>query len=201
VTIKVVTDNLFERFLFEAPDQDPPDLDDGGAPPDVDDDSMGDAPDAPDDNPPPDMDEDAGSSDFDTYDDENGDDQGDEGQGDENQESEKEQLNNMKLNEKISAIMNMNLYQRYLSLLNNISNQLTMIKDNNDLLSSISDDCLDVVEALDKLDENIHLYLKNNFMNEDYSKNLLFFNKCLNLLKLLNDSFNDKVHKGIRSIK
>jgi hypothetical protein len=193
----VPTDNIFERFLFEAPDDDPPD--DGGAPPDLDDTmDMGDTSDASNDDPPPDIDDGAGGEGFDTFDDQS-DDMGD--QGGDDQPSEEDQLNNMKLNEKISAIMNMNLYQRYLSLLNNISNQLTMIKDNNDLLSSISSESLDVVEALNKLDENIHLYLKNNFMNEDYSKNLLFFNKCINLLKLLNDSFNDKVHKGIRSIK
>ena len=48
-----------------------------------------------------------------------------------------------------------------------------------------------LVEFVKRLDENIRLYLKNSFINENYSKNLLFFNKCLNLLKLLNDISND----------
>ena len=107
---------------------------------------------------------------------------------------------NLGIDDKVSAIMNMNLYQRYLSLLNNIGNQLTMIKHNNDILYTLTDTIVDTTIALKKLDENIRLYLKNYFINENYSKNLLYFNKCLNLLKLLNDSFDANIKKSIKSI-
>jgi len=116
------------------------------------------------------------------------------------EENPDDKLKNLGLDEKISAIMNMNLYQRYLSLLNTIGGQLTMIKNNSDILHTLSADSLDIVESLKKLDENIRLYLKNSFLNENYSKNLLFFNKCLNLLKLLNDVFDSNVKKGIKTI-
>ena len=49
-----------------------------------------------------------------------------------------------------------------------------------------------------QLDENIRLYLKDIFLNENYSKNLLFFNKCLNLLNILNKIFSQKIRKGIK---
>ena len=92
----------------------------------------------------------------------------------------------------------MNLYQRYLTLLNTNGSQLTMIKNNSDILFTLSKDSLSIVEKLKKLDENIRLYLKNSFLHENYSKNLLFFNKCLNLLKILNDIFDKEVRKGIK---
>ena len=102
------------------------------------------------------------------------------------------------LDDKVSAIMNMNLYQRYLSLLTTIKTQLTMIRDNNDILRTLSPDSLNIVDSLKKLEENINLYIKNNFTHENYSKNLLFFNKCLNLLKLLNDVFDKDINSGIK---
>lgn len=95
--------------------------------------------------------------------------------------------------------MNMQLYQRYLSLLNTITGQLTTVKNNSDVLYGISPDSLDIIEQLKKLDENVRLYIKNSFLHENYSKNLLFFNKCLNLLQLLNVEFDKVIQKGIKS--
>lgn len=204
-----MSNNIFERFLYEASDDDPPDttapdiqqpdtsgppdIPDGAAtdngPPDIPDDGDNDM--GVDDGAPPDI---GGEDDTFGGDDGFTDDNGDDG-------AQENDPNNLELDEKISAIMNMNLYQRYLSLLNNITNQIAMIKDNNDILYTLSPESLDIQTALKKLDENVHLYLTNNFLNENYSKNLLFFNKCLNLLKLLNDAFNEKIQKGIKAIK
>lgn len=197
--------NMFEKFLYEAPGDDPPDVQQATeSPPDVPTDTpadTGDPPDIPDDagdapaidDGPPDMQDDGFGDDV-GYDDTGG---GEE----EGSEGGEENPNNLGLDEKISAIMNMNLYQRFLSLLNTIAGQLTMLKNNSDVLFSLSTDSLETIEQLKKLDENIRLYLKNSFLNENYSKNLLFFNKCLNLLKLLNDVFDKNVRKGINAMK
>ena len=199
--------NIFERFLFEAPDDGniPPDMvNNPSPPPEVPEGAENDGPpelseDMTDDGPPElseDMTDDGppemgdfGEDDF--SDEENMDDES----------NEENQLQNIGLDDKVSAIMNMNLYQRYLSLLNTIGGQLNMIKSNSDILHSLSSDSLDIVESLNKLDENIRLYLKNSFINENYSKNLLFFNKCLNLLKLLNEVFDSNIKKGIKTIE
>lgn len=193
--------NIFEQFLFEAPGDDtppdmvdngPPDVPDGAEntepPPDMPDENLGGGDMVPDDG-PPDMPDEFGEDEFGTGD-----------MGTDETQNPDEQLQSLGLDEKISAIMNMNLYQRYLTLLNTIGNQLTMIKNNSDILHTLSAESLDIVDSLKKLDENIRLYLKNSFLNENYSKNLLFFNKCLNLLKLLNDVFDSNVKKGIRTI-
>ena len=195
--------NIFERFLFEAPgDEVPPDMVD--APPEIpegaeDDTSPPDLPDEPDidsgsetmsDDSPPDMPDDLG----DGFSEEDPSATTDE-------ENPEDKLKNLGLDEKISAIMNQNLYQRYLALLNNIGGQLTMIKNNSDILYTLSSDSLSIIESLKKLDDNIILYLKNSFINENYSKNLLFFNKCLNLLKLLNDVFDSDIKKGTKAIQ
>lgn len=187
--------SLFEKFLFEAPGDDPPDtapepeasdppveepsFDD--APPDITDEPIGA------DEPPPDIGGDNEFASDDTF-------------GDEQPEID---LNdkNLGLDDKVSAIMNMNLYQSFLSLLNSIGGQISSIKDKLDVLSSLSKDSINVLQSLEKLDENIRLYLKNYFINENYSKNLLFFNKCLNLLKLLNDSFHRGIDKGIKDME
>lgn len=105
------------------------------------------------------------------------------------------------LDDKVSAVMNVSLYQRYLSLLTNISQELSSIRNNNDIIYTLSEDTTKIVDSLNRLDENIRLYMKNSFPHENYSKNLLFFNKCLNLLKLLNDSFNSSIKKGMHSMK
>lgn len=198
--------NMFERFLYEAPGDDPPDTSPPTeSPPDVPDnppeidqgDNLEDPPeiDLGDDNDgggfgdsPPDMDDSFGTDDGSMNNETND-------TGDENQNKD------IGLDEKISAIMNMNLYQKFLSLLNTIAGQQTMLKNNSDILYSLSPESLDTIDSLKKLDENIRLYLKNYFLNENYSKNLLFFNKCLNLLKLLNDVLDKNVRKGINAMK
>ena len=199
-----INKNIFEQFLFEAPeDETPPDMVDNGTPevpagaendepPDLPDDaSFGGSDDVPSGDEPPELsEEDFGTDDF-----------NDEEMDTDNQEDSDSKLNNLGLDDKVSAIMNMNLYQRYLVLLNTIGGQLTMIKNNSDILYTLSNESLDIVEQLKKLDENIRLYLKNSFVNENYSKNLLFFNKCLNLLKLLNDVFDSNIKKGLNATK
>lgn len=201
--------SLFEQFLYEAPGDDPspdsapdttPAEDTGGAPPDMPDEAPAE------DDSPPDMGDDFGGDDMnDAPPEMGGEDDGgfedDMGFGDDtdsNESQEDNNENNLELDEKISSILNMNLYQRYLTLLNTIGSQLTMIKNNSDILFTLSKDSLSIVEKLKKLDENIRLYLKNSFLHENYSKNLLFFNKCLNLLKLLNDIFDKDIRKGIK---
>ena len=186
-------DNIFEKYLFEAPadESEPPTVDDSPAqedsdPPQLDDDGTGDF--GGGDESEPDMSMDDSGSDFS---DDNNEDNGD---------PQENETKNMKLDAKVSAIMNMNLYQRFLSLLNNIGNELTMIKANSDILYTVSNESIDIIDKLKKLDDNIRIYLKNYFLNEDYSRNLLFFNKCLNMLKILNDIFDKNVHKGMRDV-
>lgn len=194
--------SLFERVITEAPD-DPPDIpkedtpppdipsdlstqDEG--PPDIPNESEGDASGDIDSGEPPDLDGDFGGEEPEGLDDQSFD-----GEGDERQ--------SLEIDEKISAVMNQQLYQRFLALLNNITSQLSMIKNNSDVLFTLSTDSLDIIDSLKKLEENVRLYLKNYFLNENYSKNLLFFNKCLNLLKLLNEIFDKNIQKGIRSME
>ena len=138
-----IESNIFERFLFEAPEDDiPPDMVDNG-PPDVPDGAENDEPpDLPEDDlggddagvsdDMPDMPDEFGEEDF--NDEGMSEDMPDEG------ESNGNNLQNLGLDDKISAIMNMNLYQRFLTLLNTIGNQLTMIKNNSDILYTLSID-------------------------------------------------------------
>lgn len=189
--------DFFERFLFEAPGDDPPDTG-GDGPPDIPDDA-GDTPG------PPDL-PDVGGGD-DSGDDSPPDLGGDEGFGDDagfgdndSGDGDNEQGQDPGLDEKVSAVLNRELYQRFLSLLDTIAGQLSMLKTNGDVLFTLSPESLDIVGSLKRLDENIRLYLKNTFLNENYSGNLLFFNKCLNLLKLLNDVFDRNVRKGIKEM-
>lgn len=188
--------DFFERFLFEAPGDDPPDTG-GDGPPDIPEDA-GDAPGPPDlpdpgggdvgDDSPPDLADDGGFGDDTDF------------GADGSNASEDGQEPDPGLDEKVSAVLNQELYQRFLSLLNKISGQLAMLKTNGDVLFTLSPESLDIVGSLKRLDENVRLYLKNTFLNENYSGNLLFFNKCLNLLKLLNDVFDRNVRKGIKEM-
>lgn len=89
--------------------------------------------------------------------------------------------------EKISNVLNSKLYQRYLSLLNRIENEILSIKNNSDIFNIICKQSYESIEILKKLSENIRIYLNEFFLKENYSKNLLFFNKCINLYKLTND--------------
>ena len=168
-----------------APDDMPDMGDDGGSPPDFggDDGSMDDG-------------EDGSPPDF-------GDDEG--GFGDEDgatdEEGGEDQKEPMDLDDKVSAIMNANLYTRFLTMLTNIEAQMSQMKSNADIVYTLSPDASDMYNKYKQLDDNIRLYLNNSFIDENYSKNLLFFNKCLNLLKLLNDSFSSYVNKGIREQK
>ena len=185
--------NLFEKYLFEAPDESPPDVADTG-PPDMPDD----APDSG----PPDLDAGGGDIGGDDPPEMGGGDFGDDGFGDmggNGDGSEGDPTEELELDDKISAILNLNLHQRFLAMLNKIANQLTMLKNNADVLHTLSPESLEMVGALTKLDENIHLYLKNSFDNENFSKNRLFFDKCLNYFRLLKEQFGKQVKKGIRS--
>ena len=194
--------DLFERFLFEAPEDDPPDMTDS-TPPDIPDDMGSDdaPPDIDDggdvgmDDAPPDMGEEESFTDDDGgFGDDMGDDEGDENSGDENSA-------NMGLDDKISAVMNAKLYNQFLSLLSRITTQITSMNNNADVLFVISPDTLDTSKSLKQLDENIRDYLKHEFPNANYSKNLLFFNKCMNLLRLITDAFNKTIQKGIKEAK
>jgi len=190
--------NMFEKIIFEAPGDPPPDIpEEDTTAPDM---PPDDPPEIPADDPgggigggsmegeaPPDMD----------MGDIGGGDAG--GVWDASAEGEGEQPE-LELDEKISTVMNQGLYQRFLALLNKIGNQLSMIKNNSDILYTLSHESLEIIGSLKKLDENIRLYLDNSFLNENYSKNLLFFNKCLNLLKLLNEIFEKNVQKGIKAM-
>jgi hypothetical protein len=119
---------------------------------------------------------------------------GDDGSNDpDNDSSNTEDLD---LDEKISTVMNANLYQRFLTLIGSIADQLSILKDNNDTIYSASPKSLGIIESLKKLRENINLYLAYYFTNNNYSKNLLFFNKCLNLLNLLNKNFEKDLKDG-----
>ena len=100
----------------------------------------------------------------------------------------------------ISAIMNNKLYQRFINLLGSTKSKISEIKDNSDVLYTIAPECTEVIKTLQSLEENIRLYLKNKFVNEDYGKNLLFFNECLNLRALLSDIFDDIIKKGIKHV-
>lgn len=185
--------DLFQQSLFlEAPgdegeastDAQPTDPPADDAPPDIPDDVGTES----DNDAPPDM------PDEDPSDDGLGDTGFDDGQ----QQEEEDPNKTMKLDAKVSTVMNVNLYQRYLTLLNTINTQLSMIKNNGDMIYTLSDQTSSIIASLKKLDENVRLYMSNIFLEENYSRNLLFFNKCLNLLKLLNDSFDASIQKGIK---
>lgn len=168
-----------------APDDMPNMGDDAGSPPDFggDDGSMDDGGDGS----PPDFGDDEGGF------------GGDDGATDE--EGGEDQKEPMDLDDKVSAIMNANLYTRFLTMLTNIEAQMSQMKSNADIVYTLSPDASEMYNKYKQLDDNIRLYLNNSFIDENYSKNLLFFNKCLNLLKLLNDSFSLYVNKGIREQK
>ena len=172
--------SFFKSILYEA-DEPPPDFPpaDVEEPPDLPVDEAPDLGDIGETEAPPDINED------------------DEYMDDVSNDQENNNQENLELDEKISAIMNANLYQKYLSLLNAIGTQITTVKDKNDVLYTIASDSSQILTSLRKLDENIRIYVTNRFMRENYSKNLLFFNKCINLYKLLNDAFITSLKNGI----
>lgn len=198
--------SLFERYLIEAPGDE--------AAPDANMDASNDAtstdnpPDAPAEDPPaidgtPGDDnagdftaDDPGGEDPPDMDDFSTDDMGDMSDDESNNDDAPTGLDT-----KVSAIMNQTLYKRYLSLLNQIASQQTSIKNNSDILYTISADVAGIVKSLSKLEENIRSYLKNTFADENYSRNLLFFNKAINLFKLLDDSFDAIIREGMEQQK
>lgn len=196
----------FYRWMFEADDA-PPDINlgsdqaDDSPPPDISDDSSNEQ---GSDDMPPDLNMNDTSGDFDdtSFGDEGMDDAGfgeDESGGEDASNNQEDNPDNMNLPEKVSAIMNNQLYQRYLSMLNSVGTQISQMTDNGDVLFSLmKDGYSELLNKFKKLDENIKLWMKNNFINSDYSKNLLFFNMCLNLQSLLNESFNKKIKKGVK---
>ena len=132
--------DLFQQSLFlEAPgdegeastDAQPTDPPADDAPPDIPDtvgtESDNDA--------PPDM------TDEDPSDDGLGDTGFDDGQ----QQEEEDPNKTMKLDAKVSTVMNVNLYQRYLTLLNTINTQLSMIKNNGDMIYTLSDQTSSII--------------------------------------------------------
>lgn len=185
-------ENLFLKYLTEAPEDEapeetPPNIpEEDTGPPDLDEPTGG-----PDDA-PPDLDDN-----FDTGVDEGGFEEEPEQQ---DQGSSNNEINIDNLSDKVSAILNEQLYQRFLTLLTTIGNQISLLKNNNDVLLVVTEDIGKISESYNKLRENIRVYLTNNFMHENYSKNLLFYNKCLNLMVLLNESFNAKVSKGLKNV-
>ena len=178
-------ENLFLKYLTEAPEDEapeetPPDIpEEDTGPPDLDEPTGG-----PDDA-PPDLDDN-----FDTGVDEGGFEEKPEQQ---DQGSSNNEINIDNLSDKVSAILNEQLYQRFLTLLTTIGNQISLLKNNNDVLLVVTEDIGKISESYNKLRENIRVYLTNNFMHENYSKNLLFYNKCLNLMVLLNKSSSSRV--------
>jgi len=189
--------SFFEQVLFEAPGTeatpdataapDMPDVGTSDSPPDMptNDDLTGEA----DTEMPPDMPEDMSSDDNDF-----GSDMDDINSDDENNGEKKE----LEIDEKISNILNKLLYDKFLTLLNQIGSQLSNIKNNNEILHSIVPNLGEIVEEFKRLDESIRLYINNSFISENSSKNLLFFNQCLNALKMLNDKFSQEINKGTR---
>lgn len=188
--------SLFERWMFEAPGDDPPDaqLAEDTTPPEIPDDTPEEGPpdmdagddvggdETPADDGPPDLTDD-------TFD--------DAGYGDEGEEGG-EDVKDMGLDDKVSSVLNYNLYQSYLELLTEIRSTITSIKNNSDILYAISKDTEGIINALRKLDENMRLYIDNSFTHERYEKNLLFYNKCKNLAKLLNDKFDSIINQGLK---
>ena len=169
--------SFFEQVLLEAPDAGPPDMpnaDEGDA-------LAGEVA-------PPDMQDDAPAED----------DFGSDFGSDDDQQNDQDQ-NNLGIDEKISNILNKLLYDKFLTLLNQIGSQISNIKNNNEILHSLVPNLGEISEEFKRLDESIRLYINNSFIYENSSKNLLFFNQCLNALKLLNERFSHEINKGIHN--
>lgn len=117
------------------------------------------------------------------------------------EEGQEEETKEPEVGEKISAAMNSSLYQQFMTMINTISNQLGDIRNNNDVIFVTAPDALSITKPLSKLADNIRLYLANNFVGTNYSKNLLFYNKCLNQLNLLTEIFTRKLQQGNKDAK
>lgn len=186
--------SFFEQVLLEAPgDETPPEdvspepTQDAGSPPDMPDIGGGDNQDG--EESPPDMQDDT------QPDDDFGSDFG----SDDNDQQNDQDQNNLGIDEKISNILNKLLYDKFLTLLNQIGSQISNIKNNNEILHSLVPNLGEISEEFKRLDESIRLYINDSFIYENSSKNLLFFNQCLNALKLLNEKFSHEINKGIHN--
>lgn len=113
-----------------------------------------------------------------------------------NQGDQQNQPENIPLDKKISTILNESLYRRFLILKDKVTNHLSMITNNADTIQSLVPTALDILTSLKKLQENIELYLTRQFTAEDYSVNLLFYNKCINYISLLDDNFATELKKA-----
>lgn len=160
----------------DAPaDDSPPDMDDGG---DMDDED------------PPDI---GGGGDG--YDADDG--FGDSAAGDDNG-NKKEEITG--LSNKVSAVLNERLYKQVLALLSQITVKKEMVRDNIDMIRTIDPDATGITEDLTRLEENIRDYSDHTFLNENYSSNMLFYTKCLNLFNLLCARFSERLSKGIKKV-
>ena len=186
--------SFFEQVLLEAPGDETPEppadtstepVPDAG-PPDMPNADEGDA--LAGEVAPPDMQDDAPAED----------DFGSDFGSDDDQQNDQDQ-NNLGIDEKISNILNKLLYDKFLTLLNQIGSQISNIKNNNEILHSLVPNLGEISEEFKRLDESIRLYINNSFIYENSSKNLLFFNQCLNALKLLNERFSHEINKGIHN--
>jgi len=181
------------KFLFEAPgDEDEPTTD---AP----------AEDAPTDEAPPDMNTtDEGGTDVDVTDDpgDNGPPDIDMGNDDFDSDfsSDEGSTENISVPEKISAILNVNLYKNFMKLISDIGTQLNTIKHNIDMFNALTPTTSDTVDQFHKLDENVRLYMTTKFRDERYENNQLFYDKCKTLYQFLNEKFGKEINKGIKNI-
>ena len=188
--------SFFKQVLYEAPGDDAPANPPAEMPPtDTNNDSPPDSmPDMSSDDAggaPPDMPGMGGE-------DEGSDDMGgmnDFGSDDEQNDDEKK---NLEIDEKISNILNKLLYDKFLTLLNQIGSQLSNIKNNNEILHAIVPSLGELTEQYKRLDESIRLYINNSFTYNNSSKNQLFFNQCINALKMLNEKFSHEINKSTR---
>ena len=186
--------NLFEKLILgnvitEAPEDEGPPLDD--SPPDLDMDVSDDfAVDSA--AGPPDLDMGPGESIG------GGDDSGDSAGFDDGGVDNEESDEPKGLSDKVSTILNQKLHRKMSALLNDIGSQLSSIKDNSDMLLSISIGSQSMIDELSLLEENIRLYMTNIFLQRSYEINMEFYNKSVNMLKLLNDKFNMDIDNGIR---
>ena len=190
--------NIFWQVMFEAEgdeqqeaapeetSEDPPDIggdeyasDDGGADANVDNSDA-----------PPDMGGDEFSSD-DSFGDEDGSD-------DSGEEKETEDSAPVGLDNKVSAILNAGLYKKNLALLSELTLKRNTIKDNIDVIRTLDPDAMEISENLQRLEDNIREYNDHTFLDENYSKNRLFYDKCLNMYNLLCQRFRDQMAKAIK---
>lgn len=186
--------SIFWRLMTEAEGDDdtaddPPDMTEDDAP--ADDDSSLDGGDDMDDEDPPDI----GGGDDGGY---GGDDGfGDTGGGGDGG-NKKEEITG--LSDKVSTVLNERLYKQVLALLSQITIKKEMVRDNIDMIRTIDPDATDITEDLTRLEDNIREYSDHTFLDENYSKNMLFYTKCLNLFNLLCARFSERLSKGIKKV-